>query len=179
MLSRVVWVDYSQHSEHGLVARVSCRLSSGEREDFYVSGVEPWFYALEDEEVDYECVTDVESGYESLFGDSLKRVTTEHPQDTNKIKDEMGKTFESDLPFYRKLSVHDGLSGYIRIPDYIVEEEGKSVVDISEIDTEPTKQEDIQPRVLMADIEVTIGEDTFEETKEKRFRTYYCYFLLR
>ena len=168
-LMRVTWVDYTPKKDDGSrpTVRVAGRTEDGEREIKYVDGCLPHCYVRESagfahDGEDYS-VVDVESGYESYDGQPLKKVTVEHPKQVNAIEKLVDYSWESDIPFYRRATWDYGLSGYIRVPSE------PSNVHIDEIETEIDSEEvdPIEPRVLVADIEV-YDEQTrsFEEMKD-------------
>jgi len=172
-VGRVTWVDYTEHGELGLVARVSCRMEDESKENYYFTDIEPWGFVHEDEELpDRDWVVDVEYGYESLFDDPLKKVITSVPSKVNSRNDNdvltsyVDQHFESDLPMYRKLAAIDGISGYIDLPESEKEVGGINVVSFEDANVDIDYQGLIEPRVMIGDIEVSIGDETFEETQE-------------
>lgn len=167
MIGRVTWVDYTESGGQN-VARVCCRMEDGSRRSFYCTGVKPWGFVPEDTEIpDRDWIESIDHGYTSLFDDSLKRVVTSSPSDVNsRNRDDVltsyaDKHFECDLPMYRKMSIIDGISGYIDVP----ETEGDEVP-LSDIDLSLDYDGVIEPRVMIGDIEVSIGDETFRETRE-------------
>lgn len=162
-VGRVVWTDYTITGGDVLV-RVSIRTESKKKKNIYVEGTEPYFFAPEDEPAEgYGSVVRTETGYESLFGHSLQKVVTETPADTGKIEGNFSWTGEADVPYYRRVAIHDGLSGYVRIPSAV---EDLDRVHIDDIETDIEYNDAIEPRVLIGDIEVRIGDESFEETRK-------------
>lgn len=174
-VGRVVWVDSTRVPEKGLVARVSLRMEDGSRKDCLFDGVKPWGYVLEDENLpERDWIEEIEYGYESIFDEPLKKVTTNYPEkinsrnDNDTLADYVKKHYEADVPFYRKLSVIDGISGYIQIPDKPDDSAfGFPVYDFDSVDTDIDYDGEINPRIMLADIEVRVSDDeTFRETRE-------------
>ena len=61
--------------------------------DFY-----PYFYVLEDEQIpEVQEVLKIESGFTSIFGDKLKKITMRRPKDVKFFKQQFNKTFEADI----------------------------------------------------------------------------------
>lgn len=175
MIGRVIWIDSVDHDDLGLVARVSLRMEDESRRDCFIRGVKPWGYVHEHETLpDREWIVDVEHGYQSLFGDSLKRVTTTLPEkvndrnDDDTLMDHVKEGFEADIPFYRKLSIIDNINGYIELPEEPVSMEGDVYVyDIGAVKTEVEYEDYIEPRIMISDIEVSVDEElSFEEMRD-------------
>ena len=138
---------------------------------------------LTNEIPDEDWVTHVEPGYQGYDGVPLRRVEVAEPGNVNDLKEHFDVVYEADVPYVRRSSIDYGLSGYIRVPSEKVSEVGGSeiresdavTVDVDELETEIDSgelEEQIEPRVLMADIEVIPpGEggsfETFTEKAEK------------
>lgn len=174
-IGRVVWIDSTRlHGE--LVARVGLRMVDGSRKNCYFRDVKPWGYVHEDASLpDRKWIVDVESGYESIFDDSLKRVTTTLPEKVNTNRNDndvlveyVDEHFESDIPFYRKLAIIDGISGHIELPSEPADvHDDKEIYEFGDVNPDPDFNEEIPPRVAIADIEVAVSEEeSFEETRE-------------
>lgn len=163
MIGRVVWVDYTTDEEMGVLVRLSVRMKNGTKRNVFVEGTEPYIFAPEDENVpNREYIKRTESGYESLFDKPLQKVVTETPKQAGGLTDNFSWTGEADVPYYRRVSIHDDLSGYIDIP------EGDNFVHIDDIDTDVEYSDVIEPRISIADIEVRVPEDeSFDEMTEK------------
>lgn len=174
MIGRVVWIDYTEIVQHGLVARVGLRLENGERKNCYFKDINPWGFVRENEELpERDWIVDIESGYESIFNDSLKKVITTSPDKVNSRSDGdvltnyVSGSFESDIPMYRKLSMVDGISGYIEIPDEPLDSYYDiDVYSFDDVNVDAEYEGEIQPRVMISDIEVRIGDESFEKTRE-------------
>lgn len=179
-IGRVVWIDYTTHESLGLVARLSCRMESGERRDCYVTDIEPWFFAPSEEEVpDSDHIVRVEDGYESIFNSSVSKIIVDHPYAVSGVRDypnlssHFSETFEGDIPLYRKLSIVDGLSGHIVLPEK--QEEGIEVISYNDIVTDSGDVEPVESRVLIADIEVKVSdEESFNDTVENGSQPIIC-----
>lgn len=169
MLLRVTSVGYTTEDGETIV-QVSGRGQDGEKHTRLVTGVPPWFYAPEDERVPEEdYIQKVEAGYESYDDIPLNRVVVTEPSDVNDFTNESGKykdhfsdEYEADIPFYRKAAIFHGLSGHIDVP------RDQKYVDISDIttDIDINADEEIEPRIVMGDIEVNPGDESFEEMQE-------------
>lgn len=171
-LMRVTAVDYVtvEDPEPEPVVKVCGRDEYGERRVHYVYGTRPYLYVHEDTPVgDFEeRVVGVEYGYEATDPDPqndglpLKKWVCRIPDDVSDIKDELGdETWEADIPYYRRCSIDYDLSGYIEVRD-------EKDQHISDTDTDPDVSADdrIEPRLVYGDIEVLVGDDSFEEMRE-------------
>jgi len=167
MIGRITWTDYTVDDELGVLVRLSVRMEDNSKFDGYVRGTEPYIFAPENEEVpDKKYIQYTEGGYESLFDHELQKIVTETPKQAGGLTDNFSWTGEGDVPYYRRVAIHDGLSGYVDIPEVGEEYEGLPLVDIDNIDVEP-ESPTIQPRVCISDIEVHVPEeDTFDEMVE-------------
>lgn len=172
MKARVVWNDYTILDGEVFV-RLGLRIQNRKRKNIYVRGTEPYLFVPEDEEVpDAKYIERVESGYESIFDQNLKKVVTKTPKTAGKLTKAFSWTGEADIPYYRRTSIHDGLSGYIDLPEET--DEGtlfdKDVYHIDDIETDldTEGEQTIEPRIMLSDIEVEVAEDeSFEETQAK------------
>ena len=164
MIGRCTWVDYTVDDELGLTARASFRMEDGSRENLFVLGTEPYIFVPEHGGVPPEnYISRIESGYESLFDQPLKKVVTEKPNQAKNMIDKFSWTGEGDVPYYRKLSIHDGLSGYVEFDRNSI---SQNVISIDDINTEIEYNREIEPRISISDIEVHIGDDSFDYMKE-------------
>lgn len=153
---RVTAVDYEveEHSgkEHPIVL-LTGRDENGDRHSVNVLGTEPYFYMPQNDELSDESLKSVrytEAGYESFDGVPVDKVVTRIPSDVEDIRETVSEDYESDIPFYRRVTIDYGLSGYIRVP----ENEVRVHIDDIETDIDVTDVESIDPRILIADIEV-------------------------
>lgn len=165
MLGRTTWVDYIETEKYDVLVRLSARLANGEKFNGYIKGTEPYIFAPEDEKVpEREHIKRTESGYESLFDHTLQKIVTETPKQAGNLTNRFTWTGEADVPYYRRVSIQDGLSGYIDIPEPDDFYNEKPLVDIDGIDVNPDFDEVIDPRISIADIEVHVPEDgSFDE----------------
>lgn len=155
-LIRVTAVDYKEEGSEGdetLVVQLAGRDSDGERFTGEILGTEPYLYVPEEEEIPIELLENVEyreSGFESFDGKALEKVVTRLPQHVEKIAESVDDDHEADIPYYRRVSIDYGLSGYVRLP------EGRSRIDIDEIETgiDISEIDVSEPRSFIADIEV-------------------------
>ena len=176
-IGRIVWTDYvvndlelsnGEAEERKVYVRASARMKNGEKRHFFVEGTEPYFWIPSGEKVpEYGFVEYTEEGYESIFDDDLKKVVTEVPNQVGDIEEQFSWSGEADIPYYRRVAIHDGLSGNVALPEETGEEiRGKELIHIDDIDTDPDFEKYIEPRVLIGDIEVSISEDeTFQQTR--------------
>lgn len=152
---RVTAVDYETREKNGTeypLVQLTGRDVAGERFTTFVSGTEPYMYMPVDEVVPDEFrehVVRQEEGYESYDGKPLTKVVTQIPKHVEKIASEVDDDHEADIPYYRRISIDYGLSGYIKVPDEPQCHIGdiQTDVDISTVKT-------IEPRIFLADIEV-------------------------
>jgi DNA polymerase elongation subunit (family B) len=113
-------------------------------------------------------VLDTDDGYRGIdieAGDKVdvRRVTLAHPKQTNAFVDEFSQSFESDIPFYRRVTWDHGLSGYIRVPEHVK----RCGIEHVETDINEDEIEPISPRVAIGDLEVSDTQDrSFDEMKE-------------
>jgi DNA polymerase elongation subunit (family B) len=174
MIGRVVWVDYKESTQYGPVARVGIRMKDGSKKNCYITDVEPWGFVHEDADIpERNWIKRIEHGYESLFDETLKKIVTTKPSkvnssnDNDTMADYVDEHYESDIPMYRKLSIIDGISGYVRLPDEPQDtNNGIEIYGYESIDLDPDFDEAIEPRVMLADIEVRIGDESFDRTRE-------------
>lgn len=165
---RVTWVDYTIDDGLGVLVRLSVRLENGKKENCYVEGTEPYIFVPKDEQVpNEEYIVRTEFGYESLFDDELKKVVTETPKQAGGLTDEFSKSFEGDIPYYRRLAVHDSLSGYVELPDTDKTYKDRPLYHIDDIEVDADNSSEISPRICLEDIEVRVPDDcSFDEMTE-------------
>jgi DNA polymerase elongation subunit (family B) len=168
MLGRITWTDYTIDDELGVLVRASARMEDDSKFNGYIQGTEPYIFAPENEGVpDKDYIQYTEDSYESLFDHELQKIVTETPQQAGGLTDNFSWTGEGDVPYYRRVAIHDGLSGYVDIPETEEEYGGLPLVHVDDIDVEPETENTIQPRVCISDIEVHVPEeDTFDEMVE-------------
>lgn len=183
-LLRVTSVDYTVEEGDGteeVIVKLAGRDIHRRRRTHYVHGTEPWMFSPADEpipdtisyqgeEVDSdEVITGVEYEdenqvtYESYDGKELRRIITHTPKQAGAFQDEFSQAYEADIPYYRRVSMRDGLSGYIDVPE-------TPHVHLDSIDTNPDVDESttISPRVMLYDIEVLPdATQDFEEMVEE------------
>ena len=169
-LIRVTAVDYENEDGEPIV-QLSGRGQDGERVTRKVEGIPPYFYAREDESWEVEgeeAVRSIQSGFESFDGIPLSRIDVQVPGNAGdrspekNLTEAFDVTWESDIPFYRRVSIDYDLSGHIYVPD-------KDRCSIDEIDTDVkvTGSNIIDPRVFIADIEVLPPDGvSFDEMME-------------
>lgn len=148
-LMRVTDLDYTTRGTE-VIVRLVGRDENGKRSTHRVDGTRPSCWIQEEanipEEVE-DVVRDVETGYETFDGISVKKVTTHVPAQIRDVRDAFENHWEADVPYVRRVSVDHNLTGYIKLPD-------KQGVHISEIESVTEQNVDsIDPRVFIADIE--------------------------
>jgi DNA polymerase elongation subunit (family B) len=167
-VGRVTWTDYCIDDGLGVLVRLSARMKDGSRFNGYVQGTEPYIFAPDDESVpDEDYIQYTESGYESLFDHDLQKIVTDTPKQAGGLTDRFSWTGEGDVPYYRRVSIHDGLSGYIKLPDGRDSYGSFDLIHIDDIETDVEYGDVIHPRISIADIEVRVPEDeSFDEMTE-------------
>lgn len=162
-LVRVTAVDYIT-VDGSPVVKVCGRDEDAERAVHFVHGTRPYLYTrvgepLPDDHTDR--LLKEERGFESYDGVPLQRWTCRVPDDVTQIKKDVDETWEADIPYYRRASIDYDLSGYIRLPD-------EREVHISDVDTDVDLDaiDPIEPRVVYGDIEVLVGDGSFEQMLE-------------
>lgn len=191
-LIRVTCVEYTER-EGRINIKATGRGLQGEREQVLIPDTRPYCFIPEEINLpNRDYIIETESGYEGYDGVSLKKVVVKFPRHVNNSKEGSDNDciadhvssevmYESDIPYIRRVSVDDGLSGYIKIPD---DAEKKSIeanyidledyyeVSIDEVqsDIDASNVPNIEPRVLMLDIEVNppslSGDETFQDFTE-------------
>lgn len=159
---RVTAVEYTDR-DGDVILQVAGRTEANERKIISVEGTYPYIFAPDSERVpDENWIVDVESGYETIFDEPVKKIQMTHPGHVtgrwndyeDGLRGEFSETYEADIPYYRRASISYGFSGYIEFPD------GRSTLDIDEVNTSPETDETISPRVVIGDIEVLVPSDT-------------------
>ena len=167
-IGRTTWIDYIIDDSLGVLVRLSARMEDGSKFNGYVKGTDPYIFVPEDEGVpEKRYIKNTETGYESLFGKEYQKIITNTPKQAGGLKEEFTETGEADIPYYRRVSVHDGLSGYNEMPESDDQYNNKPLLDIDDINTNIQYEKTIEPKVGIEDIEVRIGEESFERTREK------------
>ncbi|MFB6282560.1 MAG: DNA polymerase domain-containing protein [Halobacteria archaeon] len=164
MKMRVTAVDYETEDEENVLIQLAGRDENGERKTLLVDGTTPYFYAPEDAEMPKgydDDITGVEAGYESFDGKTIKQIRTRTPEQSGNLASEFEQTWESDIPYYRRATIDYGLSGHIDVPD-------KDRCHINEITTDLDihGDDEINPRIFIADIEVLQGEADIDDLSE-------------
>jgi DNA polymerase I len=106
---------------------VYARSEERKREVFKVVGFRPYFYVPEGERVpDHPRILRVERGFESIYGDRLKKVAVRDPTDVKELRERFSRHFEADIDFIRRFLIDTGIrSGF--------ETERTGVVDYREL----------------------------------------------
>lgn len=169
-LMRVTAVDYEVEDEE-VIVQLAGRDEDLERRTLKVEGAVPYYYSKPQEKqsvVQHPDLRDVQYGYESYDGEELCRYDVRVPGNcgarskVEDLTDRMTETWESDIPFYRRVSIDYGLSGYIRVPD-----EDRVLIDEIETEVDIESVDPIDPRMFIADIEVVnVDNVSFEEMRD-------------
>ena len=170
-LMRTTAVDYRKEDDD-VIIQLAGRDEDGERRTIEVDDTIPYFYAEREAAagvIDMDSVRSVDGGYESFDGIPLARVNVQVPGNAGErspevnVTDEFDRTWESDIPFYRRATIDYNLSGHIRVPDT----DHCSIDDI-DTDVQVAGGDEIQPRILIADIEVLqTGDTSYEEMMDE------------
>lgn len=71
-----------------------------------ITDFEPYFYILESEKVPKNSrIVRVESGFKSIFGEELKKITVKLPGDVGELREKFKKSFESDIMFCNRFLI--------------------------------------------------------------------------
>ena len=122
------------------------RGEDGNRHTFKVTGFEPYFF-VENAQIDFadEAIVNVESGYKSLFGADLQKITVRDPLVVRRLRDFWTHHWEADIKFTRR---------------FLIDKEIKSGFEIDspsfEIYHDDIKSSDIQtsPITVFYDLEI-------------------------
>lgn len=176
-------MDLGFYAEDGEpIVWLTARSADGDRHHVEITGTRPYAFVPESEslpDADYILSVDKEApdgtSYEGYDGLPLQKVTVTLPRHINSrgdhtdcLTDHIPKDFlyEGDIPYERRVGVDYGLSGYIRVP----KGDRVSIGDI-ETDVDPSSVDNIEPRVMMSDIEVSppdlSGNREFEDFVEE------------
>ena len=168
MIGRITSLDYIQDDDLGVLIRLSARMKDGSKFNGYVKETEPYIYAPEDEQApDENFIKRTETGYKSIFNHRLQKIVTKTPKQASDLTKNFSWTGEADVPYYRRVSIHDGLSGYVDIPKTDETYDGYPLIDIDDVDVDPDFTEVIHPRISIEDIEVEVPEDqSFDDMVE-------------
>lgn len=164
VLMRVTAVDYEEADDGTkTVVQVAGRDEFGNRRTINVDGTLPHLYIPENRPnpTGSEIVS-CQDGYESYDDRRLTRVETRVPSDISDITDEYEETWESDIPYYRRATMDYGLVGHIRVPDA-----DRCRIENIETNVNVSGDEQIEPRILIGDIEVIHSGGSIEEMKDK------------
>lgn len=105
------------------------RLDTQEKILFRVTGFEPRFYVPEEEEVPQSvAIKRVVSGFKSIFGEPVKMIVTQLPEDVRELRKYFKKTSEADIPFTRNFLIETGIRRYFTVPDGRTEINYKEIV---------------------------------------------------
>ena len=105
------------------------KLDTLEKVLFRVTGFEPRFYVPEEEEVPQSiAIKRVVPGFKSIFGEPVKMIVTQIPEDVRELRKYFKKTFEADIPFTRNFLIETGIRRYFTIPDGRIEINYKEII---------------------------------------------------
>ena len=82
------------------------RSETGQRKTFKVNGFEPYFFVAEND-MDFadEAIVNIETGYKSLFGADLQKITVKEPYVANRLREYFSKHWEADIKFVRRFLI--------------------------------------------------------------------------
>jgi DNA polymerase I len=173
MKYQFVNIDYDK--DH---IKLTGRGEDGNRKTFKVTGFEPYFF-VEDKHIDFadEAIMNIESGYKSLFGADLQKITVRDPLVVRRLRDFWLHHWEADVRFVRRFLIDKEIkSGFeIDSPSYEVYHEDVTSSDIQ-----------ISPKSVFYDLEIDtpnrlpdwenpiypIIANTFYDTENKQYITY-------
>ena len=153
------------------------RSETGQRKTFRVNGFEPYFF-IDDNDMDFadEAIVNIESGYKSLFGADLQKVTVKEPYVVNRLRDYFSKHWEADIKFVRRFLIDKKIkSGFeVKSNDWNIYHDDIKATDIQispltvfydlEIDT-PSRLPDWKKPIYK------IIANTFYDTNHKQYVT--------
>lgn len=201
----IINTDESADSpKNKLLVKVVGRNENGKRSVFQVSGTRPYAFLPVDADIPgHEWIVERsrtdEDGvqFEATDGTDLKRVVTLYPENVNNSSGDpcladYGELYEGDVPYKRRVSVDYELSGYVRVPEDAIKHPGalsevqfykSEYVSVEDIETDVDSSEvdeQIRPRVVMADIEAMPPEgdmdfDDFVDDASGKITAITCY----
>lgn len=141
------------------IIHLFCRTIGGNREYKHVrvKGFEPYFFVPASnparEIKQNSAVVGVQSGYESLRGEPIKKVTTETPYQVGMIRDDFDKTYEADVNFANRFIIDKKIKNGVEI-EIPADKMNNETITVHESEVTGTTVDTISPRVCMFDIEV-------------------------
>lgn len=158
IIARVTDLNYITNDEQTEpIVRLSARGIEGANYEKEIYGTEPYLFVPEDETVPSTGkIKRVENDYGSYDNQEIKKIVTQIPDQVSDIRELFDVTYEADVPFTRRVSVDEGLSGYIEIPEI----KDKIHIDDVKTEVEDLGEDGITPRVMMADIETEPPENS-------------------
>lgn len=110
--------EYKVENDTPVIFLWGRRLDTQEKILFRVTGFESRFYVPEDEEVPQSsAIKRVVSGFKSIFGEPVKMIVTQIPEDVKELRKFFRKTSEADIPFTRNFLIETGIRRYFTVPD--------------------------------------------------------------
>lgn len=93
--------------ENGKIYRIY-RDSNGSRKIDICSGFMPYFFVEDNEEIIKDPrILKIESGFQGIFGEKLKKIVVKHPFDVSQIKRNFSRTWEADVLFTRRYAIDE------------------------------------------------------------------------
>jgi len=134
----------------GVMVQLVGRDTDGQRCSTSIRGTHPYAFVPNNEAIPkVDWIQYVKEGYHGHDGRPLTKVAVTYPEHLKRLKKHFSVLYEDDIPYYRRLSSNYGLSGYIDLPK-------GDIVHIDDVNTDidPAEIPNINPRIMMADIEV-------------------------
>lgn len=148
-------------------------------EEITVRGLEPYFYAPEEEARTHEdyllrqdSINRIEYDEYDAFNspETLAKIVVPYPQDTREARELFDTTYEADVPFTRRLRIDTGMRAIIEVPRNDVH-----YTEIKPVEPDPEATEgggndftNLSPRVVTIDIEVDDSASGFPEQGRER-----------
>jgi len=101
----VAWRIIRAHRGPGCKVIVHARDEEGCCKERFEFSHRPYFYALENENIEDSSIVSTKLGYTGLHGEKLKRIYLKNPSDTPRVRDLFTKHWEADVPYARRFLV--------------------------------------------------------------------------
>jgi DNA polymerase I len=99
------------------------RTRGGKRVKLKIPDFEPYFFVGVDEKIKSKHIVREETGYESLFGDELKKIVVDDSAVVSQLATRVkGNTFEDDILYNQRARLDMKIGGAFRVPDSALEQ---------------------------------------------------------
>lgn len=88
------------------------RDEAGYKVCFKVEDFRPYVYVRAEEALSDSSIVDSEWGFQSVFGDELRKVYLNNPSEAPRIRDLVPETWEADIPYARRYAIDNHLQSY-------------------------------------------------------------------